>query len=250
MPNLRTIRWKSIFKNRAQKYLLYAIGEIILVVIGILIALQVNNYNDHLKREKLEQQALQNLKKDFEFNRDELLTLMENNEDYIRACLTVLSQTGSHQNDNFNIDLYLDEITNLPMYSSQNGFLNDLINSGKLGLLQNDLLRNRLSSWQPHLAELRTKEAQAEIFTAKVIHFVTEKGNWLPSDEMAFNKNNINYPTSGFAVNNNKLLQSVEFENLLANQLAFLYILKNEHKEILKLDNKVLSLLKSEIQNN
>ncbi len=37
-------------ENRFGKYLLYAIGEIILVVIGILIALQLNNYNDGLKQ--------------------------------------------------------------------------------------------------------------------------------------------------------------------------------------------------------
>jgi len=47
----RKIRQQLIAQNKFTKYLLYAIGEIILVVIGILIALQVNNYNEAKKQE-------------------------------------------------------------------------------------------------------------------------------------------------------------------------------------------------------
>ena len=42
----RKIRQKILTENKFSKYLLYAIGEIVLVVIGILIALQVNNLNE------------------------------------------------------------------------------------------------------------------------------------------------------------------------------------------------------------
>ncbi|HSR59694.1 MAG TPA: DUF6090 family protein, partial [Robiginitalea sp.] len=48
---LRTFRQRLLAENRASKYLLYAIGEIVLVVIGILIALQVNNWNE-LKKDR------------------------------------------------------------------------------------------------------------------------------------------------------------------------------------------------------
>ncbi|MGB6035012.1 MAG: DUF6090 family protein, partial [Cryomorphaceae bacterium] len=45
----RHIRQRMIKENRVSKYLLYAIGEIVLVVIGILIALQINNWNENRK---------------------------------------------------------------------------------------------------------------------------------------------------------------------------------------------------------
>ncbi|MFH4967310.1 DUF6090 family protein [Gaetbulibacter sp. M240] len=45
----RKIRQKMLTENKFNKYLLYAIGEIILVVIGILIALQINNWNEQRK---------------------------------------------------------------------------------------------------------------------------------------------------------------------------------------------------------
>mgnify|MGYP000731225644 CR=1 FL=1 len=45
----RKIRYNLMSENRTGRYLKYAIGEIILVVIGILIALQINNWNEHKK---------------------------------------------------------------------------------------------------------------------------------------------------------------------------------------------------------
>ena len=45
----RKIRQKLLSENRISKYLIYAIGEIFLVVIGILFALQINNWNEENK---------------------------------------------------------------------------------------------------------------------------------------------------------------------------------------------------------
>ena len=58
---LRKIRRSLIESGSTQKYLLYAIGEIALVVIGILIALQINNWNEDSKNEKMSAVYIQNL---------------------------------------------------------------------------------------------------------------------------------------------------------------------------------------------
>ncbi len=50
----RKIRQKLLTENKFSKYLLYAIGEIVLVVIGILIALSLNNWNGDQKRSQQE----------------------------------------------------------------------------------------------------------------------------------------------------------------------------------------------------
>ena len=57
----RKIRQKLVVENRFNKYLLYAIGEIILVVIGILIALQINNWNEKQKNKAFEEEILQQI---------------------------------------------------------------------------------------------------------------------------------------------------------------------------------------------
>mgnify|MGYP001591841413 CR=1 FL=1 len=51
----RRIRQGLLSENKFSKYLLYAIGEIILVVIGILIALQINNWNEKRKNDNIKQ---------------------------------------------------------------------------------------------------------------------------------------------------------------------------------------------------
>ena len=64
----RNIRQSLIMENKTGKYLKYAIGEIVLVVIGILIALQINNWNENRKSKILEKKMLSELGKSLEDN--------------------------------------------------------------------------------------------------------------------------------------------------------------------------------------
>lgn len=50
--------------NKTGKYLKYAVGEIVLVVIGILIALQINNWNETRKQDKAEKEFITSVKND------------------------------------------------------------------------------------------------------------------------------------------------------------------------------------------
>ena len=63
---LRQIRRRLLSENRFSRYLLYATGEIVLVVIGILIALQINNWNEQRKENNLEQNYYCKLLEDVE----------------------------------------------------------------------------------------------------------------------------------------------------------------------------------------
>jgi len=58
----RKIRQKMLTENKFSKYIFYAIGEILLVVVGILIALSINNWNDRKSANKIEQLSLNELK--------------------------------------------------------------------------------------------------------------------------------------------------------------------------------------------
>ena len=82
----RKIRKSIIESGSARKYLLYAIGEILLVVIGILIALQINNWNEWKKDRVREKEILSDLAETFELN-------IESLEEDI-AFLQVLSQSS------------------------------------------------------------------------------------------------------------------------------------------------------------
>lgn len=66
----RHIRQRMMFKKRFSRYLLYAIGEIILVVIGILLALEINEWNNSIEENQREKYLLTELQK--EFTRDSI----------------------------------------------------------------------------------------------------------------------------------------------------------------------------------
>lgn len=68
----RKIRYDLMSKNKSTKYFKYAIGEIVLVVIGILIALQINNWNENNKLKAQEKEILYSLR-DETANNNEIL---------------------------------------------------------------------------------------------------------------------------------------------------------------------------------
>jgi len=92
----RKIRKNLLTENKFSKYLIYAIGEIVLVVIGILIALSINNWNEKRKVSKIELDILTGIKNDLDddifrltyrvsndslivVRADQLLAILENN---------------------------------------------------------------------------------------------------------------------------------------------------------------------------
>ncbi len=81
----RKIRYDLMEKNKTGKYFKYAVGEIVLVVIGILIALQLNNLNENNKNLDLEQIFLADLKDDLNRNKELL------NEDILTNTISISS---------------------------------------------------------------------------------------------------------------------------------------------------------------
>ena len=82
----RQIRQKLILQENMKKYIFYAIGEIFLVVIGILIALQVNNWNE----ERIQQQKLNDFFISFRTDLIQDLTLIQENLDSLEKNLNEL----------------------------------------------------------------------------------------------------------------------------------------------------------------
>jgi len=86
MKIFRNIRQKLAAENNVAKYLRYAIGEIVLVVIGILIALQINNWNENRKlnqsRQDYYRQLLIDLNKDIESSNNFIERFNKEREEY------------------------------------------------------------------------------------------------------------------------------------------------------------------------
>src|SRR6056300_629102 len=104
----RKIRQQLAYDNNLSKYSRYAIGEIFLVVIGILIALQINNWNESRKLKEKEQIVLNQLLRDFNANLvqlDQKITIRIDFMKYSKALFNLIDYPELRTTDS--VDLYL-----------------------------------------------------------------------------------------------------------------------------------------------
>lgn len=155
----RKIRQQLLSENKLSKYLIYAIGEIVLVVIGILIALQINNWNEYRKEQILEQQILSELKEEYKQNLLQLEQKIGMRNAIIKSSLDVLKYID---NSNFDVnrDSLIRKIRHLGLDPTFDPIQNDLISSGNIRLIQNNQLRKLLSSWTSDILALKEMELQ------------------------------------------------------------------------------------------
>lgn len=142
----RKIRQKLLEQNRVSKYLLYAFGEIILVVIGILIALQINNWNEEHKINKIRTQKLSQIESDL---KADVISLEEGILIKEKEIATLKNYHDRLSQSNASIDT-LDKILNLEFsggvrigFSGFNNITyNSMVQSGELGILSDDLVKD------------------------------------------------------------------------------------------------------------
>jgi len=142
----RTIRKKLIEEDNVRKYLLYAIGEILLVVIGILIALQVNNWNEERKNQRLEQTYYENLIRDLN-NQLNDIKIQVNSEQNVQASVEKIIQSmnadfADTDPSQISKSLTLASITRTPNLFDAS--FEDLKSTGNLNLIGNEELKTSI----------------------------------------------------------------------------------------------------------
>lgn len=146
----RRIRKRLLTENKFSKYLLYAIGEIVLVIIGILVALSVNNKNE-LRKEKVEEEKiLVGIKNDFIETRKRLIRTMyqqEKTAHYSQRLINLLESKESLLNSD-SISRYLTfGATSYWRAEPVIGTYDALIGSGNTSIIQNQELLTSLAKF-------------------------------------------------------------------------------------------------------
>lgn len=85
IPFFRKLRRQFLANKQLGRYLLYALGEVLLVMVGILLALQVDNWNEERKERKEELELLAALKTDLVLTRNEMDTIVGYNQKYLEG---------------------------------------------------------------------------------------------------------------------------------------------------------------------
>ena len=139
-------------KHKTGKYITYAIGEIVLVVIGILIALSVSNWNKKRNDAESEEIILNDLSTELKNNITALEKIINEHQKSLDAALEVRGLIKDsiklHDISNKNLSYILKTMNYNWTYNAKLGILNSTINSGKIDLIKNKEIRYMLSSIQ------------------------------------------------------------------------------------------------------
>lgn len=214
----RNIRRNLVREHRLTRYLLYAIGEIILVVFGILIALQINNWNEEQKLIAAEKATVASLKLEFEKNLIDLERNISAIEAIKNAGEILLEYTGPNYVDGSlqNIDSLISMTPRMSVWDPSLYTLNDIKNSGKLSNLANENLKIKLIEWESFYTNLLDwgdfyVDRGHKYFDFLMEHSVNR--NLTVSRQVSNRK-------SYFNKSNEALMREILFENLLIHKVS------------------------------
>lgn len=140
----RNIRKKLAAENKVASYLRYAIGEIVLVVVGILIALQINNWNEQRKTNELEIKILKELHSNLTLDLKEIHSDVEYMNDINAACKNIKYYLEKYDNPADSLFKTFSILRVTPHFDpNKSGY--GLLQSKGVEVISNDSLRNAIS---------------------------------------------------------------------------------------------------------
>ncbi|MFY0604858.1 MAG: hypothetical protein JXQ93_13040 [Flavobacteriaceae bacterium] len=196
-------------QNKTGYYFKYAIGEIILVVVGILIALYINNWNENRKDQMKQKAILSELHKDFKKNLQQFNNVKNVHTRSLNASIKFKAYINypKPQVVQDSIAKYYFLAFNGISYNPSNGVVESLISSGEYKLIKNDTLRNYLISWKDALEDyIEEEEVSNRFWSEKIEPYIIESGDFV---NLASSKN--------FA-----LITTTKFKNLTERHIFYL----------------------------
>lgn len=259
----RKIRRNLIGTGDIKRYLLYAIGEIGLVVIGILIALQINNWNTQRIERNHERQILLQLQKEYQDNKQQLLhkISLRNTMSTSAKKLLAYYELGLDKLNIDSLDSYLVYTLLRPTLDPALGVTNELTNSGKLYLIENEQLRTLISNWAgKYVSELKEEEFHLvsivnEHFTFLLQHyqirrsfeqmFSSEINNAIFFEDVQLEQRS--YNSTRVKEDASNLFANDDFADYLASLVFFITSVNAQSEAVLIKIDEILLLIEQEL---
>ena len=240
-------------ESKLTKYLLYAAGEILLVVVGILIALQINNQNDARKQRATEIHYLENIRTDLDINLAEMDKYLETRTECIAAANRILAHfEGKPITDYsaFNAD-------GVMIYSWQRFWLNDntfqeLVNSGNLALISNDAIKKTLLDIESLYKKMKSEEDHFRFDTETLIYqplYALMDLNPLVSDFEYYASNGQSGRDMGLSAGHfSEYLKSTKLKNGFAMTVLEFTTMNGQMEEMKRMTQALVSLIDAEVE--
>lgn len=229
-----------IKQNKVSKYLLYAFGEILLVVIGILIALQINNWNQHQQELKKEEQIIASLHVEFNQNKKLIKTRINAVQKSTDACFQIMDVLliGETATNAKHIDSLLYWAIEYGPFIPNNNTYTEIINTGEIQLLTNEVVKNALFEYNRELDNNRATYNMLEKWIEEgVLPYLT--------DHIAIRNIDI-YGLIGwkdksrFDAGFEKLIDDRKFENVIDNNVYHLKRLGEEYQNLERITDIII----------
>jgi len=147
MKLFRKIRETLIEERNLRKYLLYAIGEILLVMISILLAFQINNWNTNRIKRNTELKYYQNIKHQINEDRQEIIGNIDYNNTYLdqyKFAVQVIEAKDKSKIDTLGYIAF--KLLKYSDFNRQSNIYETMVNSGEIKLLNNPRIIEGLRS--------------------------------------------------------------------------------------------------------
>ncbi len=244
----RNIRKTLLNEGKSINYFKYAIGEIVLVVIGILIALSINNWNEQQKIKKEESAILESLYENLILAKQQSEQLISNERDLINTLLRVLGiNSTSFPLDKSNITDVMfrsalwDFESDVPVI---NTFYN-LKNTGKLDLIKDSSLKDKFANLELNLDKLNLQlEDRLDVQQIRIDNVAEHDINFVRLIKVSMPEVNIeNEVTNDY----NQILSVPRIRNLLGIKLTMTQSALGDRENLDEAINNLIVILETKL---
>lgn len=219
----RRIRQQLLSQNSFARYIAYAIGEIFLVVVGILIALQVNNSNEQRKSDAQGRNYLISMKSELLNNLEVVTTEIETLDRSMSGQRELISLMNTEKDTAKEVDLsriFAVSFSNVHELRYQDGTFKELLYSGGLTSIDNDSIRNEVTSWEGRMIAIRKQEQGVYEVREKIIDYMIDNGAFKNMLDDVGASGHFQIMNSIRRNSSKVLLTSQRFENLVSYHIA------------------------------
>ena len=247
MKLFRKLRRNLIAIGKFKSYVVYALGEIVLIVIGVSIAWKINDLNDIRKNNLVEQKIYANLDKELNTNLSLLSGLIDEYPQTIAYLENTLNYVG--QNPNELTQGAKDTIANI--FDNEvyllDGFINSVINTNKFEFIESDELKELIIRYPNKIQDFKEQDEKIKIIISDRIKPVLEKhislADLLPNDSSKYKGIKEFGNKSGYGA----LLTSKEYQNSIIDRLLQTKIQLDNAKKLRGKTKILIAKLKQEL---